>query len=52
MAKNKQLSTTPLRLQADLKEWAKIEAAKSGQSLNGWIVELLTELRKQAQTVN
>ena len=45
----KQMCTTPLRIPADLKEWAKKETAVRQCSLNAFITDLLIEARKQAQ---
>lgn len=46
MASKSQQSTTPLRLPADLKDWAKQKAKAQGLSLNGLIIAMLQ--RQQA----
>jgi predicted HicB family RNase H-like nuclease len=45
MPATKQLSTSPLRLPPDLKEWAKKQAKDEGMSLNTWIVKMIENRR-------
>jgi predicted HicB family RNase H-like nuclease len=49
MPTKKQLSTTPLRIPVDLKEWAKAQAKAKDLSLNAWIIDLLMEMRRNQE---
>lgn len=45
MSSKHQQCTTPLRLPADLKNWAKSQAKAQGLSLNGLVIAMLQRQR-------
>jgi predicted HicB family RNase H-like nuclease len=50
MPSKSQQCTTPLRLPADLKDWAKEKAKAQGLSLNGLIIAMLQQQRAVDET--
>jgi predicted HicB family RNase H-like nuclease len=50
MPSKNQQSTTPLRLPAELKDWAKEKAKAQGLSLNGLVIAMLQRQRAVDQT--
>jgi predicted HicB family RNase H-like nuclease len=50
MPSKNQQCTTPLRLPAELKDWAKEKARAQGLSLNGLVIAMLQRQRAVDQT--
>lgn len=48
MADVKQMTRTQVRIPNELMEWIKQQAKEQNRSMNGQIIELLTQLKRQA----